>query len=216
MPATGPVYQPTTVSYEQQGEWTSPTGFLAQTSASIGRARCLQWLALALGLLAIAAGLIMIFEGSLDFTSTEQEDVDKEVASETGKTDMVVIITGCLVLFVGLALIAIYIKLSTRRKGCPCLLTKEQRIARQLRDTQSVNGQTMNPSTDFLVTAQYAPVSEIAYQPPAVSEEEETRKLMGSDNKDCNDESERILDKDPRIVLRPLSKVEESQDSEAF
>lgn len=51
MPTTGPVYQPTTVSYEQQGEWTSPTGFLAQTSGSIGRTRCLQWLALALGLL---------------------------------------------------------------------------------------------------------------------------------------------------------------------
>lgn len=57
-------------------------------------------------------------------------------------------------------------------------------MVHQLRDTQSINGQTMNPSTDLLVTAQYAPVSEIAYQPPAVSEEEETRKLMGSDNKD--------------------------------
>jgi len=43
---------------------------------------------------------------------------------------------------------------------------------------------TLNPSTDLLVTAQYAPVSEISYQPPAVSEEEETRKLMGSDNKE--------------------------------
>lgn len=52
----------------------------------------------------------MIIEGSVDFTYTEQEDVDGEVASEAGKTDMVVIITGCLVLFVGLALVAIYIK----------------------------------------------------------------------------------------------------------
>jgi hypothetical protein len=43
---------------------------------------------------------------------------------------------------------------------------------------------TLNPSTDLLVTAQYAPVSEVSYQPPAVSEEEETRKLMGSDNKE--------------------------------
>lgn len=60
----------------------------------------------------------------------------------------------------------------------------EKRIAHQMRDTQSVNGLAINPSTDFLVSAQYAPVSEIAYQPPAVSEEEETRKLMGSDNKD--------------------------------
>lgn len=44
---------------------------------------------------------------------------------------------------------------------------------------------TLNPSTDLLVTAQYAPVSEVAYQPPnLVADEEERRKLMGSDNKD--------------------------------
>lgn len=52
----------------------------------------------------------MIIEGSVKFTYAEQENVDGEVTNETGKTDMVVIITGCLVLFVGLALIAIYIK----------------------------------------------------------------------------------------------------------
>lgn len=60
------------------------------------------------------------------------------------------------------------------------------------------------------MTAQYAPVSEISYQPPAVSEEEETRKLMGSDNKECVEESERMLESDPRIVLRPRSHVEEA------
>lgn len=44
----------------------------------------------------------------------------------------------------------------------------------------------MNPSTDLLVTAQYGPVSEIAYQPPAGApvhhhhqdDTEETRQLM--------------------------------------
>lgn len=33
-------------------------------------------------------------------------------------------------------------------------------------------------STDTLVTAQYGPVSEIAYNKPSISDEEETRKLM--------------------------------------
>lgn len=46
----GPVYQPTTESYEHQGDWRSPSGLLSQTT-SVGRARCLQWVTLALGVL---------------------------------------------------------------------------------------------------------------------------------------------------------------------
>lgn len=41
----------------------------------------------------------------------------------------------------------------------------------------------MNPSTDLLVTAQYAPVSEVGYQPPAALAAEERSKLM-AENKD--------------------------------
>lgn len=41
---------------------------------------------------------------------------------------------------------------------------------------------TVNPSTDLLVAAQYAPVSEVAYQPP--SEDTEQSKLMPQENKD--------------------------------
>lgn len=41
---------------------------------------------------------------------------------------------------------------------------------------------TLNPSTDHLiVAAQYGPSSEA---PPTIIEEDETRKLMGNDNKD--------------------------------
>lgn len=42
---------------------------------------------------------------------------------------------------------------------------------------------TVNPSTDFLVSAQYAPVSEVAYQ-PAQQEDSEQSKLMPQENKD--------------------------------
>lgn len=48
MPNRGPVYQPTTESYGQQGEWRSPSGLLAQTTTSAGRSRCLQWVTLGL------------------------------------------------------------------------------------------------------------------------------------------------------------------------
>ena len=51
MPNRGPVYQPTTESYEPQTEWNSPSGLLSQTTTSIGRARCLQWVTLGLGVL---------------------------------------------------------------------------------------------------------------------------------------------------------------------
>lgn len=44
----------------------------------------------------------------------------------------------------------------------------------------SVNGQTLtvNPSTDLLVAAQYAPVSEVAYQPTNTTDDTEQSKLM--------------------------------------
>lgn len=45
------------------------------------------------------------------------------------------------------------------------------------------NNLTVNPSTDLLVAAQYAPVSEVAYQ-PAQQEDTEQSKLMPQENKE--------------------------------
>ncbi|KAK6642990.1 hypothetical protein RUM43_004493 [Polyplax serrata] len=202
MPNRGPVYQPTTESYGQQGEWRSPSGLLAQTTTSAGRSRCLQWVTLGLFVLAVISGVILVAAGSVAYSNSEPEVL----------TPVVILVIGIILLIIGCILIGVYVRQGYCRTNCLRTILKEKRIAHQMRDSQSVNGQTMNPSTDFLVSAQYAPVSEIAYQPPAVSDEEETRKLMGSDNKDCNEDSERILDKDPRIVLRPLSKVVDYQD----
>lgn len=73
MPGTGPVYQPTTVSYE-----TRP-GLLAQTAASV-RQSPLLWLRrplphtllLVCALAAIAAGIAMIVNGAADYEDTEE------------------------------------------------------------------------------------------------------------------------------------------------
>lgn len=73
MPGTGPVYQPTTVSYE-----TRP-GLLAQTAASV-RQSPLRWLRrplpqallLVCALAAIAAGIAMIVNGAVDYEDTEE------------------------------------------------------------------------------------------------------------------------------------------------
>lgn len=74
-------------------------------------------------------------------------------------------------------------------------------------DTATGQALTVNPSTDLLVTAQYAPVSEVVYQPPAANgEETEQSKLMPQENKDLNNEdTDRMIERDPRIVLRPLN-----------
>ncbi|XP_023312827.1 uncharacterized protein LOC111692930 [Anoplophora glabripennis] len=64
---------------------------------------------------------------------------------------------------------------------------------------------TVNPSTDLLVAAQYAPVSEVAYQ-PAQQEDTEQSKLMPQENKELtNEDTDRMVESDPRIVLRPLN-----------
>lgn len=57
MPASGPVYQPTTVSYEQQSEWSRPGSYLSQTvSGGMRGPRCVQWVLLALGIFSLCAG----------------------------------------------------------------------------------------------------------------------------------------------------------------
>jgi hypothetical protein len=141
MPASGPVYQPTTVSYEQHGDWApSRTGYLSQTVGSgFTRIQCLQWLVLVLGLFAVAAGLLMAIEGTVDYHATENvSGLEKETSG-----DMIIAVSGALLLLVGLILLAGYASLVRRRKGCPCLPSKEQRLARQqLRDgPHGYNGQ---------------------------------------------------------------------------
>ncbi|KAJ8897687.1 hypothetical protein PR048_003037 [Dryococelus australis] len=189
MPPSGPVYQPTTVTYEQQSDWM-PVSYLSQTVGNgMNRSRCMQWFLLIVGLFILAAGLIMVIEAAVDYADSRQNDHELELNRNDRKDDytkdVVIMIGGALLGLLGIMLLSGYFRMSRRRKGCPCFPSKEQRLARQL-DNQASNGQvlTLNPSTDLLVTAQYAPVSEISYQPPAVSEEEETRKLMGSDNKE--------------------------------
>ncbi|XP_046394625.1 uncharacterized protein LOC124162208 isoform X2 [Ischnura elegans] len=189
MPASGPVYQPTTVSYEQQSDWT-PTGYLSQTVSSSlpSRGKCLQWLVLAIGVLTFAAGLIMAVEGAIDYENQARNFEDNpplpslssplppaESPPSHSVVDLVVAIFGALLMVIGIVMIMAYVQMVRKRKRfmLRCLATKEQTLVRQLRDNQVQNGQ-------------YGPVSEIAYQPPIVveEEEEETRTLMGSENKE--------------------------------
>jgi hypothetical protein len=139
MPASGPVYQPTTVTYEQQSDWT-PISNLSQSlfrSSSI-RTRCIQWALLILGLITFAAGLVMVIEGSADLCNTEVDETPDSKAGEASA--LVIVIGGVVLVLLGILFFGLYSRMVWRSKGCPCFPSKEQRLARQL-DNQVGNGQ---------------------------------------------------------------------------
>lgn len=216
MPGIGPVYQPTTVSYETRPG--AGGGMLAQTTAASSlkmlRKPAAQISVLIFGLISLAAGVAMIASGSADYSDTEQhpEAHQNGESSPEEQLDIGFIVTGVFITIMGFILLGLYIKVADWRKHCvcPCVLSKKQGLARQLQGNSGGQILALNPSTDPLVShTQYAPVSEI----PARQEDEERRNLM-PDNKDSclssAEESDRMLDPDPRIVLRPIGTVEDA------
>lgn len=209
MPSTGPVYQPTTVSYE-----TRSSGLLAQT-ASVSPMKILkkpmaQIAILVFALLSIAAGVAMIVDGAADYADTEEykDELGLKRNDTSEGIDIGVVVGGVFITIIGFCLLGFYIKIAEWRRNCvcPCYISKKQGLARQLQCSsgyaiKSIQIMPLNPSTDPLVShTQYAPVSELPRP-----EDEERRNLM-PDNKDClssAEESDRMLDTDPRIVLRP-------------
>lgn len=136
MPASGPVYQPTTVSYEQQNDWT--TGYLSQTiNSGVNRTRCIQWMILTTGVFILGAGLIMTIAGAVNYRYAQE--INTPDADPTG--ELVIAIAGAFMIAAGVCVLFAYLRMIRRRKGFPCFLTKDQRLARQLRETQMQNGQ---------------------------------------------------------------------------
>lgn len=180
-------------------------------------------------------GTVMIVNAHDDYDDTEQHraqlPIDKVETTEA--IDIGLIVGGILLTLFGFILVALYIKVAEWRRSCvcPCGLSKKQGLARQLQGGQGgTQILPLNPSTDPLVShTQYAPVSELPRP-----DDEECRTLM-TDNKDwwvildtcsrwihlnCHylsiyslssaEESDRMLDPDPRIVLRPIGHVEDA------
>lgn len=205
MPASGPVYQPTTVSYEIR------PGLLSQTASAspliIFKKPIRQIILLIFSLLAISAGsyenikskidkvllneknffytgITMIVNGAVDYEDTEEHKEELELNTSQAETrDIGVVIGGILVTIVGFIGLGLYVVVADWRCNyvCPCILSKKQGLARQLQGQSG--GQIMaalNPSTDPLVShTQYAPVSELPRP-----DDEECRTLMPGDNKD--------------------------------
>ena len=87
----------------------------------------------------------MVVEGIVDFSDTQQnqlhdehDNVVNDSNDDSATGNVIIAVAGALILIIGVFLLAVYIRVVRKRKGCPCFPTKEQRLARQL-DTQSGN-----------------------------------------------------------------------------
>ncbi|XP_025192335.1 uncharacterized protein LOC112592485 [Melanaphis sacchari] len=182
MPTSGPVYQPTTVSYEQQSEWSQPSnGLINRTLNHIRNPRWFHWSFILISWILIAIGVFLFLSITTNFVSSND-------IKDNYTEDIAFLVIGSFCFVFGVVLLIGYFRYIKDKESCPCFNSK----ARQM-ESQSSNGQvlTLNPSTDLLMaSAQYGPTSEA---PPTIIEEDETRKLMGNDNKDCNDERDHML-----------------------
>ncbi|XP_050541648.1 uncharacterized protein LOC126905711 [Daktulosphaira vitifoliae] len=182
MPASGPVYQPTTVSYEQQTEWAQPpNSLLNRILNQIRNPKWFHWSFILISWILIAIGVFLFLSITTNFV---RSDDTKDNYTE----DIAFLVIGSFCFVFGVVLLIGYFRYIKDKESCPCFNSK----ARQM-EAQTSNGQasTLNPSTDLLMaSAQYGPTSEA---PPTIIEEDETRKLMENDHKDGNDESEHML-----------------------
>lgn len=211
------VYQPTTTTNQRGGNHS----FL---SLKILKKPIFQFLVLISALLLLAigkyckifrsiiqinfnfSGISMIASGAADFSDTTEHEDELNNTNETKEEegiDIGIVVGGVFLTIIGFCLLGLYIKVCDWRRNCicPCGLSKKQGLARTLQNQGNNPPNALNhPSTDFLVShTQYAPISEL---PSA----EECRNLM-PDNKEClssAEESDKFLDSDPRIVLRPI------------
>ncbi|CAH1108449.1 unnamed protein product [Psylliodes chrysocephalus] len=198
---SGAVYQPTTITYESNGpqeRWQDrPISYLASSVSQSARRPCgisclpsrnvLPIVLVSTCVACFIIGLIMLIQGAMGYSETSENKED---------IFLVVTIFGAVLFAISILLFVFFIRLTRRM----CWRNTKDHL-----DTSGGQALTVNPSTDLLVTAQYAPVSEVAYQ-PAQQEDSEQSKLMPQENKDLiNEDTDRMVERDPRIVLRPLN-----------
>lgn len=158
----------------------------------------------------------MIASGTAEYIEMEnivvaEEKIKEGADSPNTELPLGMLVGGTIMTIIGFIAIGLYLKVADWRRNCACpsIFNKKQSLARQLQGNSGGQIMALNPSTDPLVShTQYAPISEMLQRP----EDEERRNLM-PDNKDClssAEESDRMLEPDPRIVLRPMGRVEDA------
>lgn len=130
MPASGPVYQPTTVSYEQQSEWSQPTnGLINRTLNHIRNPRWFHWSFILISWILIAIGVFLF----LSITTTFVRSEDKK---DNYTEDIAFLVIGSFCFVFGVVLLIGYFRYIKDKESCPCFTGK----ARQM-ESQSSNGQ---------------------------------------------------------------------------
>ena len=119
----------------------------------------------------------MVIEGAVDIGNKRQHVIDSDESIPEGEstgliiiflslfpsfchiknlaqilnifTDLVILIIGTILMLIGLLMLSYYVRAERRRKNCPCFPSKEQRMARQLRENQAGNGQVGSCTNDI-------------------------------------------------------------------
>ncbi|KAJ3624428.1 hypothetical protein MTP99_018047 [Tenebrio molitor] len=200
MSQSSAVYQPTTVTYEANGRqdrWQDrPISYLASSVTQAARRPCglscppsrnlLPVILITSCVACFSLGLVMLIHGAMGYSDSSEE-----------KEEVYLVITIFGAIFFALSILLFVFFMRLTRRIC-------WRNAKDHLNASGGQALTVNPSTDFLVSAQYAPVSEVAYQP--AQEDTEQSKLMPQENKELiNEDTDRMVESDPRIVLRPLN-----------
>ncbi|CAG9584755.1 unnamed protein product [Danaus chrysippus] len=178
---TSAVYQPTTVTYEQQPNdqrWNCPISYFSRrVTSSLNRALCIRVALCLLGSTFFIIGLALLIAGGVQYSDSTAPTQDDNGFGA--------LIAGGVILCLGLLFAGIGGWAWSSRWGGGKEATNNAAALTAL-----------NPSTDPLVAAQYAPVRDA---PPAP--DDEMRNLM--DNKEClssAEESDKMLDGRPSVA----------------
>ncbi|KAG6454483.1 uncharacterized protein LOC115446313 [Manduca sexta] len=182
---TNAVYQPTTVTYEQQPNdqrWNCPISYFSRrVTSSLNRAVCLRIGLCLLGSTLCVIGLALLIAGGVQYSNTPAP-----TTPDSGDNGLGTLIAGGVLLFVGLIFAIVGVWAWSSRLGG----------GKEAPASGAAALTALNPSTDPLVAAQYAPVRDA---PPAP--DDEMRNLM--DNKEClssAEESDKMLDGRPSVA----------------
>nr|CAI5854016.1 unnamed protein product [Callosobruchus analis] len=216
---SGAVYQPTTVTYESNGaseRWQDrPISYLTTSVTQAARRPCwnlascmpsrnvLPIILISTCVGCFSLGLVLLINGAIGYAepSDAQED-----------TNLILTVFGAVFLSLSVLLFACFLR-ATRR-----LCWRRRAVKESSPGGASAPGDLQaatNPSTDLLVAAQYAPVPEVATNGGAYNaaagngiDEEERKRLMNEQENHkeiTNEDADRMVESDPRIVLRPLN-----------
>ncbi|XP_026324773.1 uncharacterized protein LOC113233786 [Hyposmocoma kahamanoa] len=182
---TSAVYQPTTVTYEQQPSdqrWNCPISYFSRrVTNSLNRAVCIRLGLCLIGSTFFIVGLALLIAGGVQYS-----DAPTYMPLEGADYGLGTLIAGGVILTLGLLFIGVGGWAWSSRWGG----------GKEAPASGAAALTALNPSTDPLVAAQYAPVRDA---PPAP--DDEMRNLM--DNKECMssaEESDKMLDGRPSIA----------------